>query len=66
MTYNNINTLNELFILNYKNYYNNLKLLKTIKNSEDVKLINEANDILYDVLDTILEILIIGGAHDRE
>lgn len=66
MTYNNISVLEELFIINYKNYYNNLRILKNIKNREDLKIINEVNDMLYDVLDTILEILVIGGAHDYE
>ena len=66
MTYNNINFLEELFIINYKNYHTNLNILKTIKNKDALKVINETNDILYDVLDTILEILVIGGAHDYE
>lgn len=65
MTYSNLNFLNDLFILNYKNYINNVKLIKNVGNNDDFKLLNEANDLLYDVLDTVLEILVIGGAHDR-
>lgn len=65
MTEEYVSVLSDMFRINYLNYQNNLDIIKNNDLGEKFKLLSETNDLFYDVLDTVLEIFIIGGASEK-